>query len=549
MPCEILQAGGAGPGVGTFLLSYSGLTYGGLGNPEALIVIRVNNPLGAVTFTPEFVTIGDIEDIGGAFGFPGLADAPQAGGAALIEVNDRRALDAVWRNGYIYLATTITPNAASDPVNAGQTTAHWVRLDATAVASGASPAGLIVLDQEGNIGGEDIAPGTYTFFPGLAVNSADQLKIGFAASAPSIYGGAYVAGRVPADPPGTVGPSGTVRAGVDYYYRAFGGARNRWGDYSGVAIDPADDGTFWIYNQWADVRGTIISGEDGRWGTAWLECSFSPDAADLVVSDFAAPCCVYEGQQIGAQMFVEVTNNGPGASVACQLGLYVSADSVIDPGDTGLLNGVLAVPALAPGASAVLAVPANVTVPGGLAFGPQFLGALVDNGSAVAETDESNNTASTDAVVNADFYGCARGVASSVLTGDVSVFVVPDGSGDPLNRAQQFAGPGPGSRVHRRRPSPPSWRRAGQPAVGRAPVVGQLAGQPLPCAAPRTRPTGRPMPRAGPPSAARSTAAARPRSASRSWWSAAASRRSPAWSTAPRRCWAAAPTAPCTGSR
>ncbi len=48
--------------------------------------------------------------------------------------------------------------------------------------------------------------------------------------------------------------------------RTFGTGRNRWGDYSGAVVDPVDQ-CFWIYNEWADTRGTVISGEDGQWNT------------------------------------------------------------------------------------------------------------------------------------------------------------------------------------------------------------------------------------------------------------------------------------------
>ena len=44
---------------------------------------------------------------------------------------------------------------------------------------------------QGNIGGEDIATGTYTYYPSISVNSNLMQLIGFAASAPSIYPGAY----------------------------------------------------------------------------------------------------------------------------------------------------------------------------------------------------------------------------------------------------------------------------------------------------------------------------------------------------------------------
>ncbi|MEZ5584613.1 MAG: hypothetical protein R3F37_19235 [Candidatus Competibacteraceae bacterium] len=107
----------------------------------------------------------------------------QSGTNTPIEVNDRRVLDAVWRNNALWLTTTILPNAGPD---VGQTTAHWIKLNTSAV-----PTGAITLADQGNIGAEDIATNTFTFFPSLAVNSKGDAKFGFAASAATIFPGAY----------------------------------------------------------------------------------------------------------------------------------------------------------------------------------------------------------------------------------------------------------------------------------------------------------------------------------------------------------------------
>ncbi len=272
MPAQVYGEGGVdGPGstLGTFLVSYSGLTFGGPGAPEALQVITVDDPLGTAGgpyFNLEFVTVGDIEDVGGIYGFPDLPDAPQMGTAALIEVNDRRTLDAVWRDDSLWVTTTIIPNIG---VDTGETTAHWFQLDTSAGPN------AIVLTDGGDIGGEDLAVGTTTFFPSVAVNRDGDAMFGFAASADSIYAGAYVTGREAGDPLTTVQETEVVKAGEDWYIRTFGGGRNRWGDYSGIALDPTNEDFVWVFNQFADQRGTPTSGgEDGRWGTYWMRAKF-----------------------------------------------------------------------------------------------------------------------------------------------------------------------------------------------------------------------------------------------------------------------------------
>lgn len=294
MPAEVHGAGGIAPGVGTFLVSYSGLSDG---VTEYVQVVRVDDPLGVSggpSFVgPDFVALGNIETLAA-----GLPDAPQPGSGQLIEVNDRRALDAVARGGALWLVTTINPDGPALPGLADHTTAHWVRLSTSAVTSSASPAGLLTLADQGSIVGEELAGpaggDVYTYFPSVAVNSFGTAAFGFSASGINVYAGAFATVRRAADPAGTTDPARTIRAGVDHYARTFDAppcdsppARNRWGDYSGISVDPANDRGFWVYNQFADLRGTPSTGgcngrpdpEDGRWGTAWGLIGVSPTIA------------------------------------------------------------------------------------------------------------------------------------------------------------------------------------------------------------------------------------------------------------------------------
>jgi hypothetical protein len=261
-PTQIHGAAGVGGGVGTFLVSYSGLRDGtGL---EYVQVISVLDPLGSMggpNFVQQYIPVADIDSPGS------LPDAPQAGTNDLIEVNDRRALDAVWRDGTLWMTATTLPPTGPE---AGETTAYWFALDTS------GGAGALALADHGPIGGEDIAAGTYTFFPAVAVNALGDAMFGFSASAPSIYAGAYAAGRQVGDAAGTVQPTLTIKAGKDWYYRVFSGTRNRWGDYSGMCVDPEETDKFWVFNEFADTRGTPTSGgtQDGQWGTVWGRVKF-----------------------------------------------------------------------------------------------------------------------------------------------------------------------------------------------------------------------------------------------------------------------------------
>jgi hypothetical protein len=63
--------GGGPSGVGTFLVSYSGLSDG---SSEYVQIVRLDSPLTSPTFSHQFVNIGNIGNIEDFLGFP---DAPQ----------------------------------------------------------------------------------------------------------------------------------------------------------------------------------------------------------------------------------------------------------------------------------------------------------------------------------------------------------------------------------------------------------------------------------------------------------------------------------------
>jgi len=260
-PAHVFGPGGVPGGGGTFLVN-SGWV---LGSFDYISVISVGDPLGSPSFSNQFIPLGDITS---SYSLP---DAPQAGTVVAIETNDGRVLHAVWRSNSLWAVNTVNPSADPD---LGEATAHWYEIDTSTLNA-------LTLTQQGNIGGEDIAPGTHTFFPAIAVDANGNVGIGFAASAPDIFPGAYYTGRKWSDPDGSVQPAQTLAAGADYYIRTFGGTRNRWGDYSGMSVDPADDRTFWVYNEYALTRGTVTDGEDGRWGTRFGSFIFSLCAGDF----------------------------------------------------------------------------------------------------------------------------------------------------------------------------------------------------------------------------------------------------------------------------
>ncbi len=265
--------GSGGRSLGTFLTTYSGLVDGA--GEDFIQIVEVTDPLsgaGGPFFTLQQIDWGNLDN--GAV----MPDAPQLGLPAYpIETNDRRALNAVWRSGNLYTCATIVPAAG---VDAGQATAHWWRINTTTPVPG------LVLAEQGDVGGELIGAQTYTFFPAVMVDSDLNLAIAFAASNSAIYCGAYYTTRFASDPAGTTSAPGTLQSGVAPYKRFHSGNRNRWGDYTGLALCPVTESTFYLFNEYAGPTGTPGTGsngsENGRWFTklGWFRIKLPTPVGD-----------------------------------------------------------------------------------------------------------------------------------------------------------------------------------------------------------------------------------------------------------------------------
>jgi hypothetical protein len=101
--------------------------------------------------------------------------------------------------------------------------------------------------------------GQHRFFPDLAVNDCNDMVVGYTKSSASTFPGTSVAGRRSSDPPGTLQPEVQLRAG-EIAYTAFDNSPFRWGDYTGMTIDP-NGKTFWYAGQYSKITGN----QYGRW--------------------------------------------------------------------------------------------------------------------------------------------------------------------------------------------------------------------------------------------------------------------------------------------
>ena len=226
---------------------YLAATYGS--NQNQLQVFRFNDPWG----TPSVTLAGTVTV--NTYSLP--VSQPQLGSSGLLTANDDRMLDAEYWGGRIWGNHTIGCNPGSGTVNC----IRWYEIN---ISSG-TPS----LVQQGTFS----TVGEYRSFPDLAVNACGDMLVGYTKTSSSIYPGVYVAGREVADAAGTLKSETTLHAGEDYY-TAYDSSPRRWGDYTGMTIDP-DGKTFWYLGEYSRNQPTA------RWSTwvgsfTWSACSPNP---------------------------------------------------------------------------------------------------------------------------------------------------------------------------------------------------------------------------------------------------------------------------------
>ncbi len=189
--------------------------------------------------------------VAGDLTIPTLSSPPNAqqlGTIALIQTNDNALLDAVYRNGSLW----VSANSACTPPGDSAVRA-CLRLMQILTSGGLS------LNQASDFG----TVGNYYYYPAIQIDSKDTLVTVFSGSSASTYASVYASGQL-AGATNTLGVPVLFKAGETSY------TPNRWGDYSGAGIDPVDQTKVWVAGEYALNNGSGSS----EWGTAIAEVGF-----------------------------------------------------------------------------------------------------------------------------------------------------------------------------------------------------------------------------------------------------------------------------------
>src|SRR5271166_2802314 len=143
----------------------------------------------------------------------------------------------------------------------------------------------------------------YRWMGSIAMDSAQDIALGYSVSSSSLYPSISFTGRVPGDALGTMESEASIVAGSGSQTDT----ANRWGDYTSMAIDAADDCTFWYTNQYYMVTATF------DWSTRLASLKFpgcgEPPPPNFSISASPSSLSVAQGNQ-GASTITTTISGG-----------------------------------------------------------------------------------------------------------------------------------------------------------------------------------------------------------------------------------------------
>ena len=180
---------------------------------------------------------------------------PQAGTSNQLDsLGDRPMYRLAYRNFGDHQAMVFNHSVTSGP--------RWYELRA-------APGAAFSVFQQGTFAPDS----TYRWMGSAAMDQAGDLAIGYSASSSSIRPAIRYSGRVPTDTLGALESEASIIEGAGSQTNGL----HRWGDYTSLRIDPADDCTFWYINEYLKSNGAF------NWSTGigsfkFTNCGVPPSA-------------------------------------------------------------------------------------------------------------------------------------------------------------------------------------------------------------------------------------------------------------------------------
>jgi hypothetical protein len=237
----------------------------------------------------------------------GATCIPQPGTSQQLDsLGDRLMHRLAYRNFGTY--ETIVTNHSID--NGGPAAIRWYEIR--------NPGGTPTVHQQGTYAPD----ATSRWMGSIAMDAVGDIAVGYSTSSSTIHPSVAYTGRLAADPLGTLQAESVIISGVGSQTMV-----SRWGDYSGMTIDPIDDCTFWYTNEYLQTNGQF------NWSTR--------------IASFKFPGCLRPTVVISGGVTLNVTMQlqtavPTGGTVQCELilaGLDASGAITEDVTATATVSG------------------------------------------------------------------------------------------------------------------------------------------------------------------------------------------------------------------
>ncbi|OQY72158.1 MAG: hypothetical protein B6D45_09330, partial [Ignavibacteriales bacterium UTCHB3] len=164
-------------------------------------------------------------------GYQSPPQAAQPGGTAVESSGSELTFEPVYRDGSIYLVHSV-----ANPQSPGYSGVRFCRFNPKTVT----------IDEQLTFG----TPQTWYSYPAVTVDKAGNIVFTATRSSYNEFLSAYFVGKAAGNTSFT--QPYLLKPGVSTYNKDYGGGRNRWGDYLGIAIDPAGE-NFWMMSEFVPV--------------------------------------------------------------------------------------------------------------------------------------------------------------------------------------------------------------------------------------------------------------------------------------------------------
>ena len=169
----------------------------------------------------------------------------------------------------------------------------------------------------------------YRWMGSIAMDSSQDIALGYSVSGAGLYPSISYTGRTTADPLGTMETEASIVSGTGSQT----GTSGRWGDYTSMALDAGDDCTFWYTNQYYTLTASF------DWSTRLASLKFNgcgaPPAPDFSLSASPPSQTVVQGNSTTYTVTVTPENGYNGTVNLTVSGCPSNTTCTLNPTSSG----------------------------------------------------------------------------------------------------------------------------------------------------------------------------------------------------------------------